>query len=107
MGESMDAHQRLKNIHECNLTYLLLARQLLAEDWSTALYRLGISDDMATALVELSPSEVISLAESGVLICQLRISDAEDVRRMSRRSRIDGLQPLYNSIMLASKGTVR
>ncbi|WP_038027551.1 flagellar transcriptional regulator FlhD [Tatumella saanichensis] len=103
----MECHLRLKNIYECNLSYLLLARQLLAEDWPTALYRLGLSDDMATALVELSPTGMIRLAETGQLICQLRISDVEDVRRMSRSSRIDGLQPLYNDIMLASKGTVR
>lgn len=102
----MDSPQRLNTIYECNLTYLLLARQLLVEDWPTALYRLGINDDLATALLELTPAGIIRLAETGQLICQLRVNDGEDIRRMSRHSRIDGLQPLYNGILLASKGTM-
>lgn len=101
----MNSDQRLENIYEFNLSYLLLARKLLLqEDWPVALYCLGLSDSTARVLSDLSPAAVIRFAETRQLICQLRISEAEDLLSMTRGTRIDGQQSLYNAIMLASKG---
>ena len=46
----MEATQILEEIRDINLSYMLLAQQLLREDKISAMYRLGINEDVANIL---------------------------------------------------------
>ena len=53
-------------IKELNLAYLMLAQQMLHEDRDVAMFRLGISEDIAALLNSLTPGQVRKMAgESG------------------------------------------
>ena len=48
-----------EEIHEANFTYLLLARQMIQEDKTAAIFCLGITEEMAEHVAKLNPSQLI------------------------------------------------
>ena len=46
----MDSEQLLAEIREANLTYLMLAQNLIRKDRAEALYRLGLTEEAADLL---------------------------------------------------------
>jgi len=53
-GFKMDSNQILDEIKDINLSYMLLAKQMLREDRVSAMYRLGINKDVADILEKLT-----------------------------------------------------
>jgi len=54
---------------------LLLAQRLLRDNYATGMFRLGVSQDVAETIVELSPAQMVSLASSSSLLCRFRLDD--------------------------------
>ncbi len=72
----METQKSLTNeIAEANLSYLILAQQMLRADKASALYRLGISEEVGDLIDELKPSQLLKIAQTGTLICQIRSAD--------------------------------
>jgi flagellar transcriptional activator FlhD len=77
------SHQELKmtndqmqtEIREANLTYLMLAQNLIRQDKAEALFRLGMSEESATMIAALSPSQIMKIASSNMLLCRFRVDD--------------------------------
>lgn len=65
----------LDEIREANLAYLLLAQRLLRQDRAEALYRLGVSDEVADLLAQLSTAQLLRIATSSQLMCRFRCDD--------------------------------
>jgi len=71
----MNADQTLTEIREANLSYLMLAQNLIRADREQALYRLGISEDNAQLIALLSPSQMMKIASGNTLLCRFRMDD--------------------------------
>ena len=71
----MNNEQILAEIRETNLSYLMLAQNLIRTDREQALFRLGISEEAADRLVSLSPAQVLKIASSNTLVCRMRVDD--------------------------------
>src|SRR5487761_2156590 len=71
----MNTMQLQEGIRDINLNYLMLAQQMIKEDRASAIFRLGLSQDMVDLLSALSPAQVIKMAVSNMLLCQLRCDD--------------------------------
>ena len=71
----MNADQILMEIREANLTYLMLAQNLIRSDRDQALFRLGISEDTAEMIGALSPAQIMRIAASNTLLCRMRVDD--------------------------------
>ena len=71
----MNADQTLTEIREANLSYLMLAQNLIRADREQALYRLGISEDNARMIALLSPSQMMKIASGNTLLCRFRMDD--------------------------------
>ena len=71
----METSQIHEEIREINLGYMLLAQRLLREDKVTAMYRLGISEDAANILENLTSSQLLKMANSNMLLCRFRFDD--------------------------------
>ena len=71
----MNADQILMEIREANLSYLMLAQNLIRADREQALFRLGISEDTAEMIGALSPAQIMRIAASNTLLCRMRIDD--------------------------------
>ena len=65
----------LEEIRETNLSYLMLAQNLIREDLEQALYRLGISAETAELIASLSPGQILKVAASNLLMCRFRFDD--------------------------------
>jgi len=69
---SAELHNEIK---ELNLAYLMLAQQLIREDRDTAMFRLGISDEIADLLENLTPGQVLKMSGADMLLCRFRFDD--------------------------------
>lgn len=67
--------QLLAEIREANLTYLMLAQNLIRKDRAEALFRLGLTEDAADLLGALSPAQLLKIASSNMLLCRFRVDD--------------------------------
>lgn len=71
----MDTRQIHEEIKETNLSYMLLAQQMLRDDKASAIFRLGISEEMADLIVGLSPAQLLKMASSNMLLCSFRFDE--------------------------------
>ncbi|RQR28819.1 MULTISPECIES: flagellar transcriptional regulator FlhD [unclassified Burkholderia] len=59
-------------IAEFNRSYLTLAQRLLQADREAAKQQLGMSDETAAIVAELTPAQIDELAERRELFCEFR-----------------------------------
>ncbi len=97
----MDTQDIVSEISELNLTYLMLAQQMLAKDRDAALFRLGISEELADILLTMSPAQIVKLASTNVLLCRFRFDDHAILGLVTQPHRDKGLQQSQMSILLA------
>jgi flagellar transcriptional activator FlhD len=79
----MKTEQMMNEIRDANLSYLMLAQSMVKEDRDTAIYRLGVSDDVADVLEHLSPAQVVRMAASNMLLFRFRFDDSLIVDMLS------------------------
>ena len=71
----MTDEQLSTEIRDANLTYLMLAQNLIRRDKAEALFRLGISEESADLISTLSPAQILKIASGTMLLCRFRIDD--------------------------------
>jgi flagellar transcriptional activator FlhD len=71
----MNDEQLTSEIRDANLTYLMLAQNLIRKDKAEALFRLGISEESADLIATLSPAQILKIASSTMLLCRFRVDD--------------------------------
>ena len=98
----MHTSEMLKHVYDINLSYLLLAQRLISQDKPSAMFRMGISEEMATTLGGLTLPQMVKLAETNQLVCQFRFTDHDSISRLTRESRVDDLQQIHTGILLSS-----
>jgi flagellar transcriptional activator FlhD len=60
--KTMDRPDFQAEIRELNLAYLMLAQQMLRSDRATALFRLGIGDELADLIESMSAAKLVRMA---------------------------------------------
>ena len=71
----MSTDQIVSEIREANLTYLMLAQNLIRSDRAEALFRLGLSEESADLISSLSPAQILKIASGNMLLCRFRVDD--------------------------------
>jgi len=71
----MNDEQLTSEIRDANLTYLMLAQNLIRKDKAEALFRLGISEESADLIAILSPAQILKISSSNMLLCRFRVDD--------------------------------
>jgi flagellar transcriptional activator FlhD len=71
----MTREQMLAEIREANLTYLMLAQNLVRMDKAEAVFRLGLNEESADLLATLSAAQILKLASGNTLLCRFRVDD--------------------------------
>ena len=103
----MTDEQMSAEIREANLTYLMLAQNLIRKDKAEAQFRLGISEESADLMVALSPAQISKIASSSMLLCRFRMDD--DVvwslltNQSARKVDNDATTRLHASILMAGR----
>jgi flagellar transcriptional activator FlhD len=95
-------------IRDLNLSFLLLAQSMLRADRAQALFRLGMSPDVADLLLQMSPQQLVRVASRNMTLCTLRfgdelvwslLTDSHTARRAEEASNAD---MLHASVLMAS-----
>ena len=100
------ALQRLNDeIRDANLTYLMLAQQLIRADRSEALYRLGLSGEVADIVDSLTTAQVLRVASSNMLLARFRFDDSMVWNLLSSPKRDEAPSRMHAAILMASRTT--
>ena len=99
----MHTSELLKHIYDINLSYLLLAQRLISQDKPSAMFRLGVNEEMATMLGGLTLPQMVKLAETNQLVCQFRFDNPQTITRLTQESRVDDLQQIHTGILLSTR----
>ena len=71
----MTTDQLSNEIRDINLSFLLLAQHMIRGDKAQSLYRLGISEDVADLLTQMSPQQLVRVASRNLMLCTMRFDD--------------------------------
>jgi flagellar transcriptional activator FlhD len=103
----MTNEQMLNEIREANMTYLMLAQNLIRQDKAEALFRLGMSEDAADLIGALSPSQILKIASGNMLLCRFRVDDDMVWNLLTNHSASkvdnDATTKLHASILMAGR----
>ncbi len=103
----MTNDQLLNEIREANMTYLMLAQNLIRQDKAEALFRLGMSEDAANMISALSPAQVMRIASTNMLLGRVRGDDDMVWNLLTNHSATkvdnDATTKLHASILMAGR----
>jgi len=102
-GDRMKSNRVLDEIRETNLSYLLLAQQLIREDRAEALVRLGISESVANLVEQLSTAQILRISSSNMLMCRFRFDDEIVWNLLTSHTKDRSAQGMHASILMAGK----
>lgn len=91
------------DIKEVNLAYLMLAQNMVRSDREAAIFRLGISTEIADILERLTPGQVLKMAGSDMLVCNFRFDDTLLLNLLSNHERDRGVGQIHAAILAAGK----
>jgi flagellar transcriptional activator FlhD len=97
----LKTEQLLDEIRDANLSYLVLAQHLIRQDKAEALYRLGISEEVAEVLEGLSTAQILKIAASNLLMCRFRFDDAMVWGLLRSHANERGIAGAHAAILMA------
>lgn len=68
--------QLTNEIRDLNLSYLLLAQDLIRKDRDSAMSRLGVTRAVAEQIAQLSPEQLLRVASRNLVLCKLKSEDS-------------------------------
>lgn len=100
--------QQLTNeIRDVNLSFLMLAQAMLRHDKETALFRLGITQDVADLLLQMSPQQLVRVASRNMTLCTMRCPDElvwtllTDSHASPQAGELSTMSHLHASVLMA------
>ncbi len=98
-----DNDQVVNEIREANLAYLMLAQHLIRRDRAEALFRLGLTEEVADVIAALSPQQTVRVASSPMLLCRFRFDDEMVWGLLANHGRQSATQSLHAGIVMAGR----
>jgi flagellar transcriptional activator FlhD len=99
----MKATDTYNDIKEVNLAYLMLAQNMVRSDRESAVFRLGISEEIADILEALTPGQILKMASSDMLLCSFRFDDSLLIDLLANHERERGVGHIHAAILAAGK----
>ena len=96
-GDKMDTNDMMAEIRDANLSYLMLAQQMIRADKPTAIFRLGISGEIADLLEGLNNAQILKLAGTNMMLARFRFDDGAILKATA----IASFYNLINRLVLA------
>lgn len=99
----MKSTDTYNDIKEVNLAYLMLAQNMVRSDRETAIFRLGVSEEIADILERLTPGQVLKMSGSDMLLCNFRFDDTLLLNLLSNHERDRGVGHIHAAILAAGR----
>jgi len=93
----------LSEIRDVNLSYLMIAQQMIRHDRAEAIFRLGISGEIADLIASMSNAQVLKMASCNVMLSRFRFDDSTILSTLVRDKSASTTTPLHASIIMASQ----
>src|SRR3989304_467487 len=99
----MNPEQMTEEIREVNLSYMLRARQMVQQDKASAIYRLGISKEVADIIDNLSHGQILKMVAANLLLCRFRIDDRLILEMLANNNRSHAMSQSHAAILRAAQ----
>ena len=99
----MDTTQLHEEIKEANLSYMLLARQMINDDKDAAIFRLGISEEMVELVAGLSPAQLLKMSASNMLLCRFRFDEKLLLNMITDHNKDRMMSQAHTAILMAGQ----
>lgn len=99
----MKSTDTYNDIKEVNLAYLMLAQSMVRSDRESAIFRLGVSEEIADILDRLTPGQILKMASSDMLLCSFRFEDSLLLNLLANHERERGVGHIHAAILAAGK----
>ena len=99
----MNTMQLQEGIRDINLTYLMLAQQMIKKDKPAAIFRLGISRDLVEVIGNLTPARIIKMAASNMLLCRFRFDENLLLNLVSDHSKDRMMSQVHAAILMSAQ----
>lgn len=98
---SMNMNNMMAEIRDANLSYLMLAQQMIRSDKATAIFRLGISSEIADLLEGLNNSQILKLASTNMMLARFRFEDSAILGMLTNYNKDRELAHSHAAILMA------
>lgn len=102
----MKLDEMMEEMRDVNINYLMLAQNMIQHDKTTAVFRLGISQDVADLIEALTPAQILKLAASGMLVSRFRFDDGVVLNMLTSYTKDRVLAHSHAAILMASQAAV-
>jgi len=99
----MTVNDMMAEIRDANLSYLMLAQQMIRSDKVTAIFRLGISADIADLIEGMSNAQILKLAGGNMMLARFRFDDAAILGMLTSNSKDRALTQSHAAILMAGQ----
>lgn len=99
----MNMNDMLADIRDANLNYLMLAQQMVRADRAIAIFRLGISAELADLIDNLSAAQVVKLASSTMMLARFRFDDGAVLGMLTSHAKERSLSQAHATILMAAQ----
>ena len=101
----MNKSDMMADIRDANLSYLMLAQQLVRADRASAIFRLGISAELADLINNLSPPQIVKIASNSMMLARFRFDDPAILSMLTSHSKERSLCNAHATILMATQPT--
>lgn len=102
-GNGMHTNEMLSEIRDANLNYLMLARQMISADRASAIFRLGLSAELADLIDGLSSAQVVRLAAGNMMLARFRFDDQAILGLLTQHNKEATLVQTHAAILMAAQ----
>lgn len=99
----MNEVEMMSEIKDANLNYLMLAQQMIRADKATAIFRLGISKEIADLLESLSNMQLVKLSATNMMLARFRFDDSAILGMLTNYSKDRSQAHVHTAILMAGQ----
>ncbi len=99
----MTDNEMMMEIKDANLNYLMLAQQMIRADKATAIFRLGISKEIADLLEGLSNLQLLKLSSTNMMLARFRFDDGAILGMLTNYTKERSLAMAHTAILMAGQ----
>jgi flagellar transcriptional activator FlhD len=99
----MNMNDMMTEIRDANLNYLMLAQQMIRADKACAIYRLGISAEVASLIEGLSNAQLLKLASANLMLARFRFDDSAVLGMLTSHTKERSLSQTHAAILMAGQ----
>ena len=99
----MNTNAMMAEIRDANLGYLMLAQQMIRSDKATAIFRLGISSEIADLIDGLNNSQILKLSGTNMMLARFRFDDGAVLGMLTNYNKDRALSQSHAAILMAGQ----